>query len=97
MTLAYVASGRLDAFLEKDAAYAWDIAGGLLLIEEARGRLTDFDGGPPNLGRGIANVIANNGTSTSLGCLGASEVPPLGCGKTIELIDHIQRRCGVIR
>jgi myo-inositol-1(or 4)-monophosphatase len=61
MTLAYVAAGRLDAFVEKDATYAWDIAAGLLLLEEAGGTLTDFDGGPPNLGRGIANVIASNG------------------------------------
>jgi len=61
MTLAYVASGKLDAFLEKDATYAWDIAAGMLLLEEAGGRLTDFDGGPPNLGRGIANVIGSNG------------------------------------
>lgn len=61
IAMAYVAVGRLDAFVEKDATYAWDIAAGLLLVEEAGGRVTDLDGSPANLGRGIANVIASNG------------------------------------
>lgn len=61
MCMAYVAAGRLDAFIEKDATYAWDIAAGIVLIEEAGGTVTDLDGGRPNLGRGIANVIASNG------------------------------------
>lgn len=61
MSIAYVAAGRLDGFVEKDATYAWDIAAGMLLVEEAGGRVTDLAGGPPNLGRGIANVVATNG------------------------------------
>lgn len=61
LAMAYVAAGRLDAFLEKDATYAWDVAAATVLIEEAGGRVTDFDGGPVNLGRGVANVVASNG------------------------------------
>ncbi len=61
VALAYVAAGRLDAFVEKDATYAWDVAAGAVLIGEAGGRITDFDGGPVNLGRGLANVVASNG------------------------------------
>lgn len=61
LAMAYVAGGRLDAFLEKDATYAWDVAAATVLIEEAGGRVTDFDGGPVNLGRGVANVVASNG------------------------------------
>ena len=57
--MAYVAAGKLDAFVEKDATYAWDIAAASLLVEEAGGIATDFDGGPVNLGPGIANVVAS--------------------------------------
>ena len=59
--MAYVAAGKLDAFVEKDATYAWDIAAATLLIWEAGGTVTDFDGTPPNLGPGHANVVASNG------------------------------------
>ena len=61
LCLAYVAAGRLDAFYERDATYAWDVAAGALMIREAGGRCDDLDGGPINLGRGIANVLATNG------------------------------------
>lgn len=58
--LAYVADGKLDGFVEKDATYAWDVAAALLLLEEAGGVATDFDGGPVNLGPGITNIVASN-------------------------------------
>jgi myo-inositol-1(or 4)-monophosphatase len=61
LCLAYVAAGRLDAFYERDATYAWDVAAGSLMIAEAGGRCDDLDGGPLNLDRGIANVLATNG------------------------------------
>jgi myo-inositol-1(or 4)-monophosphatase len=61
LCLAYVAAGRLDAFFERDATYAWDLAAGSLMIDEAGGRCEDLDGGPINLGRGVANVLATNG------------------------------------
>ena len=58
--LAYVAAGKLDGFVEKDATYAWDVAAALVLLEEAGGVATDFDGGPVNLGVGITNIVASN-------------------------------------
>ena len=61
LCLAYVAAGRIDAFLERDATYAWDVAAGALLITEAGGRCEDLDGGPLNLGIGVANVLGSNG------------------------------------
>ncbi len=61
LCLAYVAAGRIDAFYERDATYAWDVAAGALMIEEAGGRCDDLDGGPINLRRGVANVLATNG------------------------------------
>ena len=41
--------------------YAWDVAAGALLITEAGGRCEDLDGGPLNLGIGVANVLGSNG------------------------------------
>jgi myo-inositol-1(or 4)-monophosphatase len=61
LCLAYVAAGRLDAFYERDATYAWDVAAAGLMIAEAGGRCEDLDGGPLNLGHGIANVLGTNG------------------------------------
>ena len=61
LCLAYVAAGRIDAFLEADSTYAWDVGAGALLITEAGGRIDDLDGGPLNLGPGVANVLASNG------------------------------------
>jgi myo-inositol-1(or 4)-monophosphatase len=61
LCLAYVAAGRVDAFVERDATYAWDVGAGALLIVEAGGRIEDLDGGPVNLGPGLANVLASNG------------------------------------
>jgi myo-inositol-1(or 4)-monophosphatase len=58
--LAYVAAGKLDGFVEKDGTYAWDVAAAVLLLEEAGGVATDFDGGPVNLGVGITNIVASN-------------------------------------
>ncbi len=46
--LAYVASGRLDAFWEF-GLNPWDMAAGTLLVTEAGGRSTDMKGGPHNM------------------------------------------------
>jgi myo-inositol-1(or 4)-monophosphatase len=41
--LAYVACGRFDVYYET-TLNAWDIAGGIILVEEAGGKATDFKG-----------------------------------------------------
>lgn len=43
LDLAYVACGRLDGFWESGLK-PWDIAAGSLLVLEARGLVTDFEG-----------------------------------------------------
>jgi myo-inositol-1(or 4)-monophosphatase len=45
LDLAHVAAGRYEAFWELDLA-PWDIAAGLLLIEESGGVVTDLQGEP---------------------------------------------------
>ena len=58
LDLCYVAAGRLDAFWELKL-HPWDVAAGILLVEEAGGRVTDLAGGPPPWdGRA---VVASNG------------------------------------
>lgn len=49
--LAYVAAGRLDCFWEVGLK-AWDVAAGALLVEEAGGVVTRFDGRPLELSGG---------------------------------------------
>ncbi len=44
LDLAYVAAGRFDAFWEMNLN-EWDIAGGVLLVKEAGGLVSDFNGG----------------------------------------------------
>lgn len=57
LDLAYVASGRLDAFWEIGLK-AWDIAGGVLLVQEAGGLVSDFGGGNDFMKTG--NIVAGN-------------------------------------
>ncbi len=42
--LCYVASGRFDAFFEH-ALHAWDVAAGAFILNQAGGKVTDFNGG----------------------------------------------------
>ena len=44
LDLAYVAAGRFDAYWEK-GIQPWDIAAGILLVQEAGGLVADFNGG----------------------------------------------------
>ncbi len=48
LDLAWVAAGVFDGFFEL-ALSPWDVAAGGLLIEEAGGRVTDWEGGPDYL------------------------------------------------
>ncbi len=58
LDLAYVACGRCEAFWEFKLN-PWDTAAGILLVEEAGGRVTDFSGGHFRLDS--REVLASNG------------------------------------
>jgi myo-inositol-1(or 4)-monophosphatase len=55
LDLAWTAAGRFDAFWERNLK-AWDMAAGILMVKEAGGFATDFDGGATMLEAG--EVIA---------------------------------------
>ena len=59
LTLCAIAAGRLEAYCEH-AMDAWDIAAGQLILEEAGGLLTRFDGRPHRTAD-RADVVASNG------------------------------------
>jgi myo-inositol-1(or 4)-monophosphatase len=58
LDLAYVAAGRLDGYWELKLK-PWDVAAGLLMVQEASGTVTTFDGS----GYSIDNhrIVASNG------------------------------------
>ncbi len=58
LDLAYVAAGRLEAFWEFNLN-PWDTAAGILLVEEAGGRVTDFSGNHFQLNS--REILASNG------------------------------------
>lgn len=57
LDLAYVAAGRLDGFWEYNLK-PWDIAAGILIIQEAGGIVSEMDGGSAYLKSG--NIVATN-------------------------------------
>ena len=59
LTLCAIAAGRLEAYCEY-AMDAWDIAAGQLILEQAGGTLTLFDGRPHQSAE-RADVVASNG------------------------------------
>jgi myo-inositol-1(or 4)-monophosphatase len=58
LDLACVAAGRFDGFWEFNLQ-KWDTAAGVLLVQEAGGKVTDFHGKPYELGGPV--VLATNG------------------------------------
>jgi myo-inositol-1(or 4)-monophosphatase len=58
LDLAYVAAGRFEGFWE-EGLRPWDVAAGVLLVEEAGGRVTHYDGAPFDIYR--PPIAASNG------------------------------------
>jgi myo-inositol-1(or 4)-monophosphatase len=58
LDLSYVAAGRLDGFWETKLA-PWDMAAGLLIVQEAGGKVTNDQGLPLDLTKG--HILATNG------------------------------------
>src|SRR5207249_1730361 len=58
LDFAYLACGRVDLFWEY-GLNAWDMAGGVLLVREAGGVVTNIAGEP--LAPGVGSVLVTNG------------------------------------
>ncbi len=58
LNLAYVAAGKFDAYWSV-SLHSWDVAAGILLIQEAGGTVTSYDGSPYQV---LSNhpVVASN-------------------------------------
>jgi myo-inositol-1(or 4)-monophosphatase len=59
LDLAYVAAGRFDAYWEV-TLHPWDMAAGKLLVEEAGGKVTHWDGSAHQI-FGHESILATNG------------------------------------
>ena len=58
LDLAYLAAGRIDGYFE-ERLKPWDVLAGSLLVEEAGGSVSRFDGSP--IGVTADEVVASNG------------------------------------
>ena len=58
LDLSYLAAGRVDAFWE-ERLQPWDVMAGTVIVEEAGGRVTRFDGTPT--GVRADEILATNG------------------------------------
>lgn len=58
LDLAHVACGRLDGYWERGLS-PWDIAAGVVLVQEAGGKVTAYDGSPFQINSG--RILASNG------------------------------------
>lgn len=59
LDLAYTARGVFDGFWEQ-RLHAWDVAAGILMVQEAGGTVSDFDGNAVKLDS--PQLLASNGT-----------------------------------
>ncbi len=58
LDMAYVACGRFDGYWESYLS-PWDLAGGVLLVQEAGGRCSDYAGGTAHLHSGREVLVSN--------------------------------------
>ncbi|MBP1744246.1 MAG: Archaeal fructose,6-bisphosphatase of inositol monophosphatase family [Firmicutes bacterium] len=59
LDLAYVASGRVEGYFERNLK-PWDIAAGMLLVQEAGGRVCGYSGEELMI-RSLNDIVADNG------------------------------------
>jgi len=59
LDLAYVACGRMDGFFEM-TLQPWDYAAGMLILQEAGGRITNWDGNCPALLKSDSIAASNS-------------------------------------
>lgn len=65
LVMSYVACGRLSAYIQGGLS-PWDIAAGIVIIEEAGGKITDFDSRQINLSMKNIEVVTANSAIHSI-------------------------------
>ena len=86
LDFAYVACGRFDGFWER-GLQPWDMAAGMLLVEEAGGRVTAYDGSPARLEEG--RVVASNGPLHAPLCAALAAATRYPTNSRQDLADHL--------
>lgn len=59
LSLAYTASGVLEAHIQ--TGEPWDSLGGTVIVREAGGKVTDFEGNEPDWNKERLSIVASNG------------------------------------
>ena len=78
LDLAHVACGHLDAYWERGIS-PWDIVAGIILLQEAGGKVTAYDGTPIKIESG--RILATNGYIHNKLSQELMQVPPLSAWK----------------
>jgi myo-inositol-1(or 4)-monophosphatase len=79
--LADVACGRLDGYWERGLS-PWDIVAGVVLVEEAGGKVTAYDGSDLKISSG--RILATNGRIHDYLSTELLQVPPLSSWQSIN-------------
>jgi myo-inositol-1(or 4)-monophosphatase len=74
LDLTDVACGRLDGYWERGLK-PWDITAGIVIVEEAGGKVTAYDGSPLDLHSG--RILATNGLVHDSLSEALNKTPPL--------------------
>ena len=78
LDLAHVACGHLDGYWERGIS-PWDIVAGIILLQEAGGKVTAYDGTPLKIESG--RILATNGYIHNKLSQELMQVPPLSAWK----------------
>ncbi|MBD2446480.1 inositol monophosphatase [Nostoc sp. FACHB-152] len=76
--LAHVACGRVDGYWERGLS-PWDMAAGIILLQEAGGKVTAYDGSKLQIDSG--RILATNGDIHDILSRELTQVPPLSSWK----------------
>lgn len=74
MDLAYVACGRFDGYWERGLS-PWDITAGIVILQEAGGKVTAYDMAPLEMATG--RILATNGHLHAALSNALQQVPPI--------------------
>jgi myo-inositol-1(or 4)-monophosphatase len=78
LDLAYVACGRADGYWERGVS-PWDVVAGVILVQEAGGKVTSYDGSPLHIDSG--KILATNGSIHNSLSSELGQAPPLSAWK----------------